>query len=46
MRAFRKISSDFMEAETHREFVAEAALFALVAAVIVWPIVSMMIAVA
>ena len=46
LRDFRSISSDFMAAETHREFAAEAALFALVTAIVSWPIISMLIALA
>ena len=43
LRAFRKISSEFMAVETHREYAAEAALFALVGAVAAWPVISMLI---
>jgi len=46
LHAFRRISSEFMAAETHREYVAEAALFALVTAVAAWPVISMLIVLA
>jgi hypothetical protein len=35
-----------MAAETHRDYMAEAALFALVAGLAAWPIISMLIVLA
>jgi hypothetical protein len=46
LRAFRKISSEFLAAETHREYAAEAALFALVGALAAWPVILMLIVLA
>jgi hypothetical protein len=44
LRMFRKLSSDFFGAETSRDYVAEFALFALIAGVSAWPIISMIAA--
>lgn len=46
LRDFRKISSDFMAAETRRDYVAEATLFALVTGIAAWPIISLLIVLA
>jgi hypothetical protein len=44
LRRFRKLSSDFFGAEAGRNYIAEAAVFSLIAGVSVWPIISMMVA--
>ena len=44
-RAFYKMSSEFFEAKTHRDYVAELLLFILITGVSVWPIISTIVAV-
>jgi len=44
LRTFRKLSSDFFSTETSRDYVAELALFTLIAGVSAWPIISMIAA--
>ena len=44
LRMFRKLSSDFFGTETSRNYVAEFVLFALIAGVAAWPIISMIAA--
>jgi hypothetical protein len=44
-RAFWKFSNEFFGAEASRDYVAELSAFTIIAAVSVWPIVSMIIAV-
>ena len=39
---FRKLSNEFLGAETTRSYLAEALFFAIIVGVSVWPIVSMM----
>lgn len=46
LRAFRKISSDFMGEETRRGSIIEMAVFALVAGVVAWPLISLLIVLA
>jgi hypothetical protein len=43
---FRDLSNDFIGAEMKRDYVAEAAFFAIIVAVSAWPIVSMIRAMA
>jgi hypothetical protein len=43
--AFHKLSSEFLGAETSRDYVAELFLFVLITGIAAWPIVSMLIAV-
>ena len=43
--AFYKISSEFLAAETSRDYVAELSFFVLITGIAAWPIVSMLIAV-
>ena len=43
-RMFWKLSSDFFGAETSRDYAAELTLFALIAGVSAWPIISMLAA--
>ena len=43
-RMFWKLSSDFFGAETTRDYAAELTLFALIAGVSAWPIISMLAA--
>jgi hypothetical protein len=43
LREFRKISSDFMAAETHRDYAAEAVMLAVVAGLAAWGLVSLLI---
>ena len=43
--AFHKLSSEFLGAETSRDYVAELLFFALITGIAVWPVVSMLIAV-
>jgi hypothetical protein len=45
LRAFRKLSSEFLGAETTRDYVAEVLLFTVITAVSAWPIISMIAAV-
>ncbi len=42
LRRFRNLSRDFFGKETPRDYVGEITLFALIAAVSAWPIVSML----
>ena len=42
---FYKISSEFLAAETSRDYVAELSFFVLITGIAAWPIVSMLIAV-
>ena len=46
LRDFRKMSADFMEAETLRDYVAETAVLAVIAGIAAWPIISMLIVLA
>ena len=41
-RMFWKLSSDFFGAETSRDYAAELTIFALIAGVSAWPIISML----
>jgi hypothetical protein len=43
--AFHKLSSEFLGAETSRDYVAELLFFILITCLAVWPIVTMLIAV-
>src|SRR2546421_11161529 len=43
--AFHKLSSEFLGAETSRDYVAELLFFLLITCLAVWPIVTMLIAV-
>ena len=43
--AFHKISSEFLGAETSRDYIAELLFFILITGIAVWPIMSMLIAV-
>jgi len=42
---FHKLSSEFLAAETSRDYLAELSFFALITGIAAWPIVSMLIAV-
>jgi len=44
LRMFRKLSSEFFGTETSRDYVTEFTLFALIAGVSAWPIISMIAA--
>ncbi len=46
LRAFRKISSDFMDGETHGGSIIEMVVFALVTGVVAWPLISLLIVLA
>ncbi len=43
--AFHKLSSEFLGAETSRDYVAELLFFILITGIAAWPVVSMLIAV-
>jgi len=43
--AFHKLSSEFLGAETSRNYVAELSFFILIAGIAAWPVMSMLIAV-
>jgi len=43
--AFHKLSSEFLGAETSRDYVAELSFFVLITGIAAWPVVSMLIAV-
>ena len=43
--AFHKLSSEFLGAETSRDYVAELSFFVLITCVAAWPVMSMVIAV-
>jgi hypothetical protein len=43
--AFHKLSSEFLGAETSRDYVAELLFFVLIIGIAAWPVVSMLIAV-
>src|SRR5436190_24306553 len=43
--AFHKLSSEFLGAETSRNYVAELLFFILITGIAVWPVLSMLIAV-
>jgi hypothetical protein len=43
--AFHKLSSEFLRAETSRDYVAELLFFILITCVAAWPVTSMLIAV-
>ena len=43
--AFHKLSSEFLGAETSRDYVAELLFFVLITGIAAWPVVSMFIAV-
>ena len=43
--AFHKLSSEFLGAETSRDYLAELLFFVLITGVAAWPIMSMLIAV-
>jgi hypothetical protein len=44
-QAFHKLSSEFLGAETSRDYIAELLFFILITCLAVWPIVTMLIAV-
>ena len=44
--AFHKLSSEFLGAETSRDYVAELVFFILITGIAIWPITSMLVAVA
>jgi hypothetical protein len=44
LRKFRKLSSEFFGTETNRDYVTELTLFAVIAGVSAWPIISMIAA--
>lgn len=46
LRAFRKITNSFFEAEAGRDYVTELALFVLITGASAWPIISMVSALA
>jgi hypothetical protein len=43
--AFHKLSSEYLGAETSRDYVAELLFFILIAGIVAWPIMSMLVAV-
>jgi hypothetical protein len=43
--AFHKLSSEFLSAETSRDYIAELSFFVLITGIAAWPVVSMLIAV-
>jgi hypothetical protein len=43
--AFHKLSSEFLDAERSRDYVAELLFFVLITGIAAWPVVSMLIAV-
>jgi hypothetical protein len=43
--AFHKLSSEFLGAETSRDYIAELLFFVLITGIAAWPVVSMLIAV-
>jgi hypothetical protein len=43
--AFHKLSSEFLGAETSRDYVAELSFFILITGIAAWPVMSMLIAV-
>jgi hypothetical protein len=43
--AFHKLSSEFLGAETSRDYIAELLFFVLIIGIAAWPVVSMLIAV-
>jgi len=43
--AFHKLSSEFLGAETSRDYVAELLFFVLITCLAAWPVISMLIAV-
>ena len=43
--AFHKLSSEFLGAETSRDYIAELSFFILITGIAVWPIMSMLVAV-
>src|SRR5438034_2837343 len=43
--AFHKLSSEFLGAETSRDYIAELSFFILITGIAAWPIMSMLIAV-
>jgi hypothetical protein len=43
--AFHKLSSDFLSAETSRDYIAELSFFILITGIAAWPVMSMLIAV-
>jgi hypothetical protein len=43
--AFHKLSSEFLSAETSRDYVAELSFFILITCLAAWPVMSMLIAV-
>ena len=45
LRAFRKLSSEFLGAETSRHYAAELSAFIVITAIAAWPIMSMLVAV-
>jgi hypothetical protein len=46
LHAFRKMSSEYLSKETHRGYLAEMAVFALVVGLVAWPLVSLLIVLA
>lgn len=46
LRAFRMISSEFTDGKTHRGSIVEMAVFALIAGVVAWPLISLLIVLA
>src|SRR5437868_10407334 len=42
LRNFRTLSVDFMAGETRRDYVAEATLFAIMTALVTWPLFSLL----
>jgi hypothetical protein len=44
LRTFRKLSREFLGAESSRDYAAEISLFTLIAGVSAWPIISMIVA--
>ena len=45
LRAFHKLSSEFLGAETNRDYIAELSFFILITGIAAWPVMSMLIAV-
>lgn len=43
--AFHKLSSEFLGAETSRDYVAELLFFILITSIAAWPVASMLVAV-
>jgi hypothetical protein len=45
LRAFRKVSSEFLGAETSRDYIAELLFFILITGIAAWSVVRMLVAV-